>query len=381
SKHHDGFSLFDTKTRVRNRANWLTPGGPTIEDCNQAYGIMETPFKRDIIKELCDAAHKKGIKIDLYFSHPDWHDANFRPYNYHPLQVPDAGKIAVLGKDRHPELQNPKTRFGKSGLVIMPDPTKAEMASMMKRHRLQLEELITKYGAISMIDLDQWLGPEVWPQLRDTMIYLRNLCPDVMYRARGIGNYGDYYTPEGFVPGNKENTDTPWFVIYPLGSSFSYDPHPGNYKGADWIVKNLIDSAAKGGNFMAAIGPDGTGKFHPTAVKQLRKTGAWLRVNGEGIYATRPREGDLWKEGEDIRFTRSKDKRTVYAFSYKWPQDKLILSSVKPRRDAEVYMMGMHTPLKWEYDSSRGLIIDIPGELKDTLPPDLQFSFGFKIPV
>jgi hypothetical protein len=65
--------------------------------------------------------------------------------------------------------------------------------------------------------LDMWLGKEVWPQLRETMVALRKIQPDVMFRARGIGNHGDYYTPEGFVPGGKGNTGIPWFVIYPLG--------------------------------------------------------------------------------------------------------------------------------------------------------------------
>ena len=67
SKHHEGFSMFDTKTRVRQRVNWTAPGGPKIEPCDLAYSIMETPFRRDIIKELCDAAHKRDIKITDIF--------------------------------------------------------------------------------------------------------------------------------------------------------------------------------------------------------------------------------------------------------------------------------------------------------------------------
>ena len=80
SKHHEGLSMFDTKTRVCQRANWTASGGPKIESRDLAYSIMETPFRRDVIKELSDAAHKRNIKIDLYFSHPDWYDADFRPY-------------------------------------------------------------------------------------------------------------------------------------------------------------------------------------------------------------------------------------------------------------------------------------------------------------
>ncbi len=71
---------------------------------------------------------------------------------------------------------------------------------MVARHRSQLEELLSNYGEINMLSLDQWLGPRVWPQTRETILLLRKLQPNIMLRARGIGNYGDYYTPEGFVP-------------------------------------------------------------------------------------------------------------------------------------------------------------------------------------
>ena len=65
SKHHEGFSMFDTRTRVRQRVNWTAAGGPKIESCDLAYSIMEGPFRRDIIKELTDAAHKRNIKVDF----------------------------------------------------------------------------------------------------------------------------------------------------------------------------------------------------------------------------------------------------------------------------------------------------------------------------
>jgi alpha-L-fucosidase len=381
TKHHDGFSMYDTKTRVRKRANWLSPGGPALEDCDLAYSIMETPFRRDVVKELAEAAHKENIKIDLYFSHPDWYDADFRPYTYHPLQVPDAGALSVTGKNKTPVLEHPEKRFGKSGLVVMPDANPESVKRMMQRHRGQLEELITRYGKIDMVCLDMFLGPAVWPALRETMLYLRKLRPDVMYRARGIGNYGDYYTPEGFVPGSKENTDVPWFVIYPLGGTFSYEPAAEKYKGTKWVVHNLIDAVAKGGNFMAGIGPDGSGRFHPEAIAQLRQAGSWLKINGEGIYATRAREGDLWKQGDQIRYTRSKDNKAVYAFAFEWPGEQLILQTVKPGRKGRVFLMGDNRALPWKHDGSRGLVIDLPAGLRENLSPAAQIAYGFKIEI
>jgi alpha-L-fucosidase len=57
AKHHDGFSNFDTK----------------VSD----YNIMNTPFKRDIVKELSDACHRGGLKFGVYYSQRDWHHPDY----------------------------------------------------------------------------------------------------------------------------------------------------------------------------------------------------------------------------------------------------------------------------------------------------------------
>lgn len=381
TKHHDGFSMYDTSTKVKSRTNWVADGGPEMEKCDVAYSIMETPFKRDVVAELTDAAHKSDMKIDLYFSHPDWYDTDFRPYTFHPLQVPSAAKLAVRGKERKPELTDPGYRFGKSGFTIVNDAGPEEVKRMMTRHRAQLEELITRYGKVDMVCLDMFLGPHVWPELRDTMMHLRKLRPDVMFRARGIGNYGDYYTPEGFIPGSKENTDVPWFVIYPLGSTFSFEPAASKYKGTKWIVKNLVDSISKGGNFMAGIGPDGNGVFHPEAIRQLKEAGTWIRANQEGIYGTRAREGELWKEGEHIRFTRSKDNKNVYAFVLEWPGKELLLTTVRARKNSKVIFLPTGEMLTWRSIKNGGIAIDLPPQIKKQADEVAGLAYGFKIEV
>lgn len=370
TKHHDGFSMFHTRTRVRQRVNWTAPGGPRIEPCNVAYSIEDTPFRRDVVKELCDAARKRNIKIDLYFSHPDWYDADFRPYCYHPLQVPSSNILTL-------DFETAKKRLGDL-MVTVPDPTPQEVDRMVARHRAQLSELLTRYGKIDMLCLDMWFGPKIWPRIRETILHIRKLQPDVMLRARGIGNYGDYYTPEGFVPGRAENTDMPWFVIYPLGTSFSYEPIAENYKGADWIVRNLVDSVAKGGAFMVGIGPDGNGRFHPTAVSQLKEVGEWLKVNGVAIYATRPRGAQNWSEGPDIRFTRTKDKRTTYAFALKWPGDRLLLTTVRPRPGSTVRMLGTNVPLSWA-QTAGGIEVKLPEGMQDESRRPCRHAWCFEL--
>lgn len=352
SKHHDGFSMFDTHTRVRERVNWAAPGGPQLESSDLAYSIMETPFHRDVVGELVKAAHARGLKIDLYFSLPDWYDADFRPYNFHPLQIPDAASWAPneVGKGRG--------KYGDQHPLRVADPSKAEVARMMARLHDQLSELLTRYGKIDMIGLDQWLGPVVWPQLKQTIKDLRAIQPDVMFRARGVGNYGDYFTPEGFVPGSKQNTGMPWFVIYPLGGTFSYDPVAADYKGAKWIVHTLADVIAKGGNLEIGIGPDAQGKFHPTAIEQMRAAGAWMAAHAEAIYGTRARPGTDWKEGENIRFTRTKDDSVTYVFLFAWPGRQLTLHTIHSDQAPTVELLGAPGRLSAR-SSPDGLIIDL----------------------
>jgi alpha-L-fucosidase len=252
---------------------------------------------------------------------------------------------------------------------------------MMARHRAQIEELLTNYGEINMLSLDQWLGPKVWPQLRQTLLRIRELQPNVMLRARGIGNYGDYYTPEGFVPGDPSNTGIPWMVIYPLASGFSYDSNAANYKGAKWIVDNIIDTAAKGGSFQVGIGPNALGRFHPTAVEQVKQVGGWLKICGPGIYATRAREGDLWREGDAIRFTRSKDNATIYCFALQWPGKTLQLRSVRPLAGSQITMFGYPDGLRWNYDAANGLNIQIPEALASEARRPNDYAWGRTIRV
>lgn len=352
TKHHDGFSMFDTHTRVARRVNWTAPGGPGIEDCDLAYSIMETPYRRDIVREITDSARRHQIKIDLYFSHPDWYDADFRPFADHPLHD-------RVDKIEHPDQWN----------------------HFIQRHRQQLTELLTQYGKIDLICLDQYFDKTAWLDMRETMKIIRRIQPDVMFRCRGVGNYGDYYTPEGFVPGARENTDMPWMVIYPLAGEgiWSYEPDASKYKDGAWIIHNLVDTVAKGGNFMVGMGPDATGLFHPKAIAALQSAGAWLKTNGEAIYKTHPLPGDGWKDGDNLRFTHSDLGSTVYAIAFEWPGEELVLHAVKLPPGAVVTMLGDSEALSWRPDATKGTVISLPSRWQPAANRPHQLPSVFKL--
>ncbi|MGN6370962.1 MAG: alpha-L-fucosidase [Phycisphaerae bacterium] len=353
TKHHEGFSLFDTHTRVHHRVNWTAPGGPQIEDCDVAFSVMETPSKRDIVRELCDAAHKHDMKIDLYFSNSDWYDADFRPYGKSPVQTASSTELKVVEERQ------------KRPATIFPEPTAAERAEMIHRHRAQLKELLSNYGKVDMVCLDIQLGAADWPEYKKTIKELREIQPDVMFRNRGIGNYGDYYTPERTIPGGKVESPMPWMVIYPLGKNFSYDAKASDYKGAGWVVDHLVDTVAKGGIFEIGIGPDATGAFHPTAIAQLKEVGDWLKTNGEAIFNTHARDGSFWAEGDNVRYTAGDDKQHVYAILTKRPDGQVTLKGLHPAANSKVTLLGYDQPLEWKR-AEDATVIDFPAAAKES---------------
>ena len=245
AKHHDGFCLYDTATRVRRRRDYSAGRAPRIVDCDLRYSIMDTPFRRDVLRELIAAGRRRGLGIGVYFSHIDWFDADFRADVYDKL------------KDRTYTRQT--------------DP--AGFARMIARHREQIRELCAHYGPIDVMSFDALFPdfPEelnVYPDVVETVKLARRLQPAMLMRHRGIGAYGDYFTPEGGADNPEEAWDgafeidwrrpapiaKPWKVIYPGGKHMS---HVWNdtYKPAAWIIENLVDVAAKGGNFQVGYGP------------------------------------------------------------------------------------------------------------------------------
>jgi alpha-L-fucosidase len=129
---------------------------------------------------------------------------------------------------------------------------------------------------------------------------------------------------------------------------------------------------------MVGVGPSANGQIHPEAARQMRAAGAWLKVNGEAIYATRPRD-ESWSEGESIRYTRTKDRQTAYAISLQWPGKELLLTTLKPRAGSEIRLLGYPKPLQWTLDPARGLAIAIPTDLQDPAHRPCEFAWCFKI--
>jgi alpha-L-fucosidase len=146
------------------------------------------------------------------------------------------------------------------------------------------------------------------------------------------------------------------------------------YKPNEWFVATLVTVCAMGGNFMPGVSPMANGKFPPETIERLEYVGDWLKVNGEAIYNTRP--WNIYKEGNDVRFTRSKDNKYVYATSLNWPGESLTLRSLRAKEGSQVTMLGVKAHLKWQQDKE-GLVIRIPAAIAEHKP--CKQAYAFKI--
>ena len=348
AKHHDGFAMWPTKTlqaSPRLTAQAFNEGCEHLETVKINYSIMDSPYKKDIVKAVVDAGRKKGMGVGLYYSHVDWHDPAFAwdPFNFHY-----------------------DLKFNKES-----DPQRWQ--TFIAHEREQVTELLTNYGPIDVLDFDIGWPKAAAQDIADIAQMVRKLQPNIIMRNRGIGAYGDYGTPERVVPnGQRQGL---WKVIYPCGTSFSYIPSD-RYHPAEWVLETLIEVAAKGGNFEVGFGPMPNGTWAAEAVERMQYAGDWLRVNGEAIYGTRPR--GVFNEGTNVWFTASKDGRYVYAISMGWPGDRFELRSIRPASGTPVHMLGVARALKWR-QQGEVLRVDIPPEISEH-PPCRQ-AFVFKIQV
>ncbi len=348
TKHHDGFCLWPTQTTqpsIRLTPRAFMNGCEYTEAVTHHYSVMESPYQRDIVGALVAAARRKDIKIGLYYSHVDWHDPAFAwdPFSCH---------------------YDPSfTRHS--------DPPRWQR--FIEQERAQVGELMTQYGRIDTLDFDIGWPEDAAREIAEIAKMVRRLQPEIIMRDRGIGAYGDYYTPEREIPGGPSKEF--WKVIYPCGTSFSYIPGD-EYHPAEWILESLITTCAKGGNFEVGFGPMPSGAWAPEAVERLEYVGAWLKVNGEAIYNTRPRR--TFREGDSTWFTASRDGRFVYAISLKWPGSEFTLRSVRALRDSQVFMLGVGQPLMWQ-QHGEALSVRIPPEVAEHRPCRQAYVFRIEV--
>ena len=247
TKHHDGFCMYDTHQ---------TDFKITDPSCP-----FNTNARADIAKEAFKAFRKKGFGIGAYYSKADWHS----PYYWVPDSVARSRR-ANYNTPQHPEL------WSKFGDFVYK----------------QIEELTTGYGPIDILWLDGgWARPPHEDLHMDNIAAMaRKNQPGLIMVDRTVhGKNEDYRTPEQEVP--EKPLAFVWETCMTMGDQWSYKPDD-KYKSTYQLIHLFVDIVAKGGNFLLNIGPDSNGELPKVALSRLHEIGDWIKVNGEGIYGTRP---------------------------------------------------------------------------------------------
>lgn len=349
TKHHDGFSMFDTKQ---------TDYSITDPGC-----AFHSNPKANITKEIFEAFRNEGFKTGAYFSKPDWHSEYYwwpyfatptRHVNYNPVKYPDRWQ------------KFKEFTYG------------------------QIEELMTGYGKVDILWLDGgWVRPRpeldsnkpIKPpfnqdiEMSKIATMARSYQPGLIIVDRTvIGKYENYTTPEQHIP--EKALDYPWETCMTMGGSWSYVPND-TYKLTRTIVHNLVDIVAKGGNYLLNVGPSPDGTLPPDAISRMKDIGKWMKINGEAIYKTRAIAP--YKEG-NICFTANPDKSINMIYLAGEDElslpEKVSIASFEPEKGAKVYLLGHTKPLKWK-KTAEGISISIPSGIQKT--PPCQYAWSFRI--
>lgn len=343
TKHHDGFSMFDTK-----QTDYKITG-------------PESPFaehpKANVTKEIFEAFREKGFMTGAYFSKPDWHHPDYW-----------ASEWATPNRCNNYDIRNYPERW--------------------QRFRdftyNQIGELMTDYGKVDILWLDGgWVRPDStineeviawgydipeWEQDIDMpriVKMAREKQPGLIVVDRTVhGPYENYLTPEQKVPDQVINE--PWETCMTMADGWSYSFNP-NYKSTRRLIHTLVDVVVKGGNFLLNIGPSPDGTIDATAYDRLKEIGDWMEINGEAIYSSRPIAPH--KEGK-IGFTQNRHTESVYATYLAdegevLPPTKILLQKIQPKAGTEIILLGHDKPLKWEKVGTGCLIhLPTPNEVK-----------------
>jgi alpha-L-fucosidase len=336
SKHHEGFALWPSREAS---ATWGHP-----------WNAFEIGPKRDLLGDLTRAVRTKGLRMGFYYSLYEW---------YNPLWLSD--KPRFVREHLFPQFKDVVTRYEPS--IIFSDGEWDLPSS-------------------------EWRSPELLAWLFNESAVKREVVVNDRWGKDCRHKHGGYWTTE-YTPGMAD-TDHPWEESRGMGFSYGYNraERLEHYRTARELVTTLVDIVSRGGNLLLDIGPGADGTIPVVMEERLAEIGAWLAVNGEAIYGTRPfRVAKQWSDGEvpkvdydkeydsayDVSrlvgppapgkaaiqafFTKKGD--TVYAVLPRWPGRHFVWKDAAALKPRAVSLVGSPGTLRFA-PSGTAIAIDLP---------------------
>ena len=339
SRHHDGFSMFDSKVTE--------------------YDIVDaTPYGKDVLKELADECRKQGVKLFFYYSLLDWNRDDYFPRGRTGNGIPGRG----VG-----EWEN--------YIVFM---------------KAQLKELLTNYGDIGGIwfdghwDQKEWDG-KTFGALKVDWHYdeiykmIHDLQPQALIGNNhhiGVIDGEDFQMFEKDLPGKNTTGwgtaanqigSVPLEVCETINGSWGFNLQDRKHKSDKELIHYLIKAAGYGSNMLLNVGPMPNGKIQPEHQASLRAMGAWLKQNGTTIYGTR--KGPMAPNDD---FVSTQKGKTVYLHLLN-PELNVIHIDEVPVKIKSISDLKSKKNLSFRNDKF-GLVIDVSSLSKDPIDTVIQIE-------
>ena len=364
TKHHDGFSMFDSKYTDYKITDSETP--------------FSTHPKANITKEIFNAFRGQGLWAGAYFSKPDWHHQNYwdpyfppfdRNVNYDPMHYPDKWEKYV--QFTHNQILELLTDYGKVDILWLDGGwvKKRSDENIEQNYAEKFKENTSGNGFIKHRVVSQDI------RMDELVEKARKKQPGLIVVDRAVhGKNQNYLTPENRVP--EKPLPYPWesCIIAGGGWSYSFD---ANYMTGREAIHTLVDIVAKGGNLLLNIAPSPEGDWDDGAYALLEEIGDWMKVNDEAIYGTKSIAP--YKYG-NICIT-SKSDGSIYLIYLIEENQKALTSEIEVpivvRKKVKASILGMHAQLKWTRRDD-GITINLPEDLKSRLLGKTAFVIKIK---
>ena len=327
SRHHDGFSLWDSQY--------------------SDYDMANTPYGKGVIKTLADECKKQGIALGFYYSICDWRHEDY------PVVYPDPNYKFHIEK------------------VISDAAVKDRMDNYIKFMKNQLKELIDDYDP-SFIWFDgEWEWAWTHEMGMDLYVYLRGLKNDLLINNRvdkgrqGMEGTtssniyaGDYATPEQRV--GKFDNKNAWETCMTIATQWAWKAND-KIKSKKQCIHTLLQTVGGDGNLLFNVGPMADGRIEQRQIDRLKEMGDWLKINGDAVYGTR---GGPYKPTDYLVSTRKENK--IYLHLIKQFDGSLILPFTKGIKINNAYFLDGNKLVDFSQEKESIEIV-----LPDTLPDDI----------
>ena len=358
--HHDGFAMWDSTLTQWDAADM----GP----------------QRDILGELEKAIRERGMRFVTSFHHAfNWkyYELSYTPNKKYDTESPEFAAV--------------------DGLYPTPHEKGApESEAFLQDWEAKIREVVDKYRPDYLWFDFGWKEPTFEEYKKSVLAYYYN--QGHKWGKGVVVTHKDDHLPPGVAVLDLERgklnelSQEVWITDTSVDRrSWGYILDP-DYKSINTLVDNLVDRVSKNGNLLLNVGPQPDGVIPEEQKELLLGIGAWLKVNGEAIYGTRPwvvfGEGPTEEEGgafseskqipefgaDDIRFTTKGD--VLYVITLDWPEKEVKVASLKslePSDIVSVKLLGSPESVEWRLGET-GFFLTPPLRL-----PSLEHAFVFKL--